>query len=228
MNTGIDGAANLAWKLAGSVHGWAEPGLLRSYEAERRPVAERNTRAARALTVRAGEVIVPAELEQGDAAGHLARTQLGAKLEAFREQFTSLGVELGARYDGSPLICADGQQPPPDNLAAYTPSSVPGGRLPHLWRSDGACARRSLFDQLGLGFTLLRIGAEAPEGRAIVAAARARQLPLRVLSIPEPAAWELYQRKLVLVRPDQHIAWRGDEAPRSAERMLARAVGADA
>lgn len=228
MNTGIDGAANLAWKLAACVQGWASPNLLASYEAERRPVAERNTRAARALTVRVGEVVVPAELERGDEVGSAARAAVGRQLQGFRDQFTSLGVELGARYDGSPLICTDGEAPPRDELCDYVPSAVPGGRLPHLWRIDASGARRSLFDDLGVGFTLLRIGPDAPRADDLVTCARRQGIPLRVLCLPEPPAWSLYQRRLVLVRPDQHIAWRGDHPPARSEEVLARVVGAEA
>jgi 2-polyprenyl-6-methoxyphenol hydroxylase-like FAD-dependent oxidoreductase len=224
MNTGIDGAANLAWKLAGEVQGWAGARLLQSYETERRPVAERNTAAARFLTQRVGELEVPSDLECDDARGATARARFGLSLDVFRGQFASLGVELGARYDGSPIICPDGE-PPADDPLEYRPSSVPGGRLPHLWIDSADRKRASVFDCLHAGFTLLRIGRDAPDGDVFRAEARARRIPLEVVDIREDRALQSYQRRLLLVRPDQHIAWRGDCVPRDAGAVLDRVTG---
>ncbi|WDD92871.1 FAD-dependent monooxygenase [Burkholderia sp. FERM BP-3421] len=232
MNTGIDGAANLAWKLAAALEGWAGEGLLASYEAERRPIAYRNTAAARFLTFQVGDLRVPVEVESDDAAGEAVRRELGEKLQAFRPQFESPGVELGARYDGSPIVWPDGV-PPEDDPLVYRPSGVPGGRLPHVWLTGEDGARRSVFDLLGLGFTLLRVrsrGAEAdPQaddgGARLGAAARARGVPLSIVELESDAAFELYARRLVLVRPDQHVAWRGDGVPADAGVVLDRVIG---
>ena len=99
------------------------------------------------------------------------------------EEYASIGVQLGARYDGSPIIAADGA-PPADDYVNYTPSGVPGGRAPHFWLGDGRGYGNSLFDRLGTGFTLLRLGGSAPTPRAIEAAARQRGVPLTVLDVP--------------------------------------------
>lgn len=227
MNTGIDGAANLAWKLAAAVQGWAGDALLESYESERRAVARRNTAAAQALTRRAGELTIPAELEQPTSLGQAARQELGRKLEQLRPQFTSLGVELGARYDDSALIWSE-TVTPRDEHVEYRPSAVPGGRLPHLWWGSGRGPGDSLFDRLGLGFTLLRVGDDAPAESAFARAARQRGVPFTTLTLPREPAWSLYERKLVLVRPDQHIAWRGDRLPRSPGELLDRCRGVEA
>ncbi|WP_332452201.1 FAD-dependent monooxygenase [Burkholderia ubonensis] len=230
MNTGIDDAANLAWKLAGAVQGWGGAALLESYEAERRPIALRNTAAARRLTLRVGEVQVPAEVEAAGVQGDAARARLGEALQAFRGQFEALGVELGARYDGSAIVWPDGKAPDDDPLT-YRPSSVPGGRLPHLWLSGADGMRHSVFDLLGVGFTLLRVraAAEPPvpdDGVArLVDAARARAIPLSIVEITSDAAPSLYERRLVLIRPDQHVAWRGDLVPRRAGELLDRVTG---
>jgi hypothetical protein len=235
MNTGIDGAANLAWKLAAAVQGWAGEGLLASYEAERRPIAHRNTAAARFLTMQVGELTVPAEVEADDAAGEAARRALGETLQQFRRQFEAPGVELGARYDGSPIVWPAGA-PPDDDPVDYRPSSVPGGRLPHVWVMGADGARRSVFDLLGVGFTLLRVrGATADATRAsretddgvarLAAAAARRGIPLSTLDVESEAARTLYARRLVLVRPDQHVAWRGDSVPDDAGAVLDRVVG---
>jgi 2-polyprenyl-6-methoxyphenol hydroxylase-like FAD-dependent oxidoreductase len=224
MNTGIDGAANLAWKLAAAVQGWAGRELLGSYERERQAVAHRNTAAARALTERVGQLVIPTAIEEATALGMKARARLGAQLAGLRSQFASLGVELGARYDESPIIERDAE-PPEGDLCEYRPSSVPGGRAPHFWCDTASGRRTSLFDQLGIGFTLLRVGAEAPDAVAFSALARQRGVPLTVLSLPRRPAWELYQRRLVLIRPDQHVAWRADEFADDMAAVLDRCVG---
>jgi 2-polyprenyl-6-methoxyphenol hydroxylase-like FAD-dependent oxidoreductase len=225
MNTGIDDAANLAWKLAAMVQGWGGAGLLASYEAERKPIAVRNTTASRALAQNIGEVPVLAELEENSAAGQAARTRTGRFLAGFGEEFASLGVQLGARYDGSPIIAADGESPP-DSFVEYRPSGVPGGRAPHYWLDDARLFGSSLFDQLGVGFTLLRLGPRPPAAEALVAEAKARRLPLAVLDLVDSDARELYGRDLVLIRPDQHVAWRGNDLPSDIAGLLTTLTGA--
>ena len=101
MNTGIDDASNLAWKLAATLQGWGGGELLASYEIERLPIALRNTEAARKLTANIGETDVDPAIEQDTPAGEAARRAAGAMLASFGEQFASIGVQLGARYDGS-------------------------------------------------------------------------------------------------------------------------------
>ncbi|OIJ97033.1 FAD-dependent monooxygenase [Streptomyces monashensis] len=226
MNTGIDDAANLAWKLAARVHGWGGEGLLDSYAAERRPVALRNTAAARELNRNLAGLQRPAVLDDDSPEGRAAREALGARLGGFGEQFGSLGVQLGARYDGSPVIVGeDRDDPPTDCLTSYTPSSVPGGRAPHLWLDERRERGGSLFDRLGPGFTLLRLGGRPPACDALRAEAAARGIPLTVLDIPDGAARDLYERDLVLIRPDQHVAWRGSRLPESVGALLARVSG---
>jgi hypothetical protein len=134
-------------------------------------------------------------------------------------------VQLGARYDGSPIIAADGA-PPVDNYVRYTPSSIPGGRMPHFWMDSGRGYDSSLFDRLGFCFTLLRLGGKIADSSAIEQAARARNVPLEVLDVPHHEARDLYERDLVLVRPDQYVAWRGNSLPSDPDRLLAQIVGA--
>jgi 2-polyprenyl-6-methoxyphenol hydroxylase-like FAD-dependent oxidoreductase len=223
MNTGVDDAANLAWKLAAMVQGWGGQHLLESYETERRPIAIRNTNAARAFARNVGDVPVPPEMEDDNLRGAAARAQVGAFLSTFGEEFASLGVQLGARYDGSPVVCA-GAAPPKDSLTEYAPSSVPGGRAPHVWLGQGRGPGGSLFDRLGVGFTLLRLGSKAPDGAPLLEAAKARGVPLTVLDVPDAETRDVYACDLCLIRPDQHVAWRGD-AIRDAEKILDRVIG---
>ena len=224
MNTGIDDAANLAWKLAAMVQGWGGGGLLASYEAERKPVAVRNTGAARQLSKNIGDIAIPPALEDDSPAGAQARRELGAVLSTCGEQYGSLGVQLGARYDGSPVIAENGA-PPADDFIDYTPSSVPGGRAPHVWMDDGRGNGSSLFDRLGTGFTLLRLGRHAPAGSALANAAARARIPFKVLDCPDGDARDLYGCDLALIRPDQHVAWRGHTDAVDAERLIARVVG---
>ncbi|QMU71552.1 FAD-dependent monooxygenase [Streptacidiphilus sp. P02-A3a] len=226
MNTGIDDVANLAWKLAARMHGWGGARLLDSYGAERRPVALRNTGAARELNRNLADIARPAALDLDSAAGRAARAELGTRLAGLGEQFASVGVQLGARYDGSAIVVGeDSDDVPPDSLTRYTPSGVPGGRAPHLWLNGVRGHGSSLFDRLGPGFTLLRLGGSAPRADALRSAAADRGVPLTVLDVPDPAARELYGRDLALVRPDQHLAWRGDREPGDADALLGRLVG---
>jgi len=221
MNTGVDDAANLGWKLAALIGGWGGPRLLTSYEDERRPIAVRNTTMAKSYTRNVGNVPIGSDLEDDTAAGNTARATAGSFLAGFREEFASLGIQLGARYDGSPIVAGDGAEPPPDTPAAYHPSSVPGGRAPHVWLGRGD----SLFDHFGAGFTLVRLGRDAPGGGALEQAARERGIPLDVLTVEMPQARELYERDLALIRPDQHVAWRGNVLPPDPHELLARVTG---
>ncbi len=224
MNTGIDDTANLAWKLAADIQGWGGPNLMASYEAERRPIALRNTGAAHALARNVGDVPVAADMESDSPEAVAARAQASAYLSGFGEEFASIGIQLGARYDGSPLIVSDGEDPPPDDPAVYVPSAVPGGRAPHAWLGEGE-QRVSLFDRLGRGFTLLRLGGSQADTRPLAKAAADRGVPFWVLDVTEEAVRDLYGRDLALVRPDQHVAWRGDRLPLNVDGLIARITG---
>jgi len=208
MNTGVDDAVNLAWKLAAVVQGWGGPNLLATYEIERKPVARRNTAAMGQLTRNIGAVPIGQDMEKDTAAGAGQRRTAGDYLSGFGEEFASLGVQLGARYDGSPIVVSDGTAPPPHDPFRYVASACPGGRTPHLWL-DGHV---SLFDRLGRYFTVLRFNPEREVG-ALRAAAQTRGVPLTVLDVDLPEGRDLYQRDLALIRPDQHVAWRGDTVP---------------
>lgn len=221
MNTGIDDAANLGWKLAAMYQGWGGAGLIDSYELERRPVALQNTGASHAFAGNVATVDIPTALEDDSPAGAQARAALGRHLAGFGEEFASLGVQLGARYDDSPIVVSDGSASPPFSPFAYVPSACPGGRAPHLWRDDGS----ALYDHFGKWYTLLRVGETDADAAPIVAAARARAVPLDVIAVPEPEAVERYERGLVLVRPDHHIAWRGASPPDDADAVIGRAAG---
>jgi len=224
MNTGIDDAANLGWKLAAMVQGWGGPQLLPSYEAERRPIAFRNTGASKALARNVGATPVRPEIGEASAAGEAARRDAGQYLSGGGVEFASLGVQLGARYDASPIVIHD-TAPPADDLVTYRPSSVPGGRTPHVWIGTGRGAGDSLFDGLGAGFTVLRLGPRPPKADRLLAAFAERGVPVKTLDVQGAVARDLYERDLVVVRPDQHVAWRGNADPTDAAGVVAQVTG---
>jgi hypothetical protein len=230
MSTGIDDTSNLGWKLAALVQGWGGPGLLESYEIERKPIGRRNTGAARyiARNWHAPEPTPGIELDgpEGEAARRAAIGSSYIRNNHFfrEEEVDAVGTQLGARYDGSPLLMPDGD-PPPENFDEYIPSGVPGGRVPHLWLDAPHGHGSSLFDRLGVGFTLLRIDDTSVDPTPLLHAAAERGVPLEVLDVTLPEARALYGRRLVLVRPDQYIAWRGDTLPDTPGAVLAKATG---
>jgi 2-polyprenyl-6-methoxyphenol hydroxylase-like FAD-dependent oxidoreductase len=221
LNTGIDDAVNLAWKLAACVQGWGGKTLLDSYEIERRPVASRNTGAAKQLARSVGAVPVGEAINEKSPEGEAARAAASAMLSTFGEEFASLGVQLGARYPLSPVIANDDTTPPSDDPIVYRSSACPGGRAPHLWLTG----RRSLYDQLGRGFTLLRFKGSSADTKPLETAAAAIGMPLKTLDVDHESGRTLYQNDLALIRPDHYVAWRGDRVPDDAGGLLTRVTG---
>ena len=123
------------------------------------------------------------------------------------------GIALGYRYDGSPVIWHDQTAPPTDEVSDYRPTTRPGHRAPHAWISKD----RSTLDLFGDGFTLMSFGAPAEVSDTFSRAAKSRVVPFTVKSAFQPEIAELYERRLVLVRPDGHVAWRGDGPPVDTE-----------
>jgi len=220
-NTAVEDAVNLGWKLASVIHGQAPPALLDSYEAERKPLAERNTGYARHFADSVGLFVAKPELdeasERGDEARRIASEQLNRHA---RLEFNIPGVTFGGRYDTSPVIVRDDAALPPDEPNNYVPTASPGGRPPHAWLEDG----RSLFDLFHTEWTLLRLGPGAPSGAAFEAAVRAAGMDLRIVHVAQAPLRELYQAPLVLIRPDQIVAWRGATDTAAAE-VVARVMG---
>lgn len=229
FNTCIGDAANLAWKLAAVINGWAGPGLLASYEDERRPVAARTIRDAaengKALAYHFADPDLALAGPAGDAARRAAHDALAVK----QSEFDSLGLVLGYAYGGSPVVVPDGSSLPAEDPIRYVPSAVPGALLPHAWLADGT----SLYSVLGRGFALLADagalgGVPAATVFEPVLAAAARQgIPVTVTAVgcsdegtPLSQVWGA---TAVLVRPDQHVAWRGNSADEAADALVAAA-----
>jgi 2-polyprenyl-6-methoxyphenol hydroxylase-like FAD-dependent oxidoreductase len=222
MNTGMGDAADLGWKLAGSLAGWGGPNLLGSYEAERRPVAQRNVGEATDNVNRTTDLALISVIEDQTPEGEAARKKLGADIVGSRSKtFISDGIALGYRYE-SPIVVPDGTPAPRDSVMEYAQTSRPGSRAPHAWISEG----KSTLDLFGRGFVLMRTGADAPDPAALVDAAKSRGVPLEVVSVADPEIARIYERPLVLVRPDGHVAWRGTAVPENPLAVIDTIRGA--
>lgn len=223
MNAGIADAADLSWLLAARLKGWGGEAILDAYEAERRPITEQVSRFAmdHAHRMARQRGAVPVEIEDDTPAGARAREDLGRRAyELNVQQYACAGLNFGYFYDASPLIAYDGEAAPGYSMGAFTPSTVPGCRVPHVWLADG----RSLWDALGDFYTLLRQDPSL-DVSALVAAARGRGMPLSVLDLSAREAGAAHDRPLILVRPDQHVAWRGTAPPEDPEALVALLAG---
>jgi 2-polyprenyl-6-methoxyphenol hydroxylase-like FAD-dependent oxidoreductase len=225
MNTGISDAVDLGWKLAAVFEGWGGRALLDSYDAERLPVARHVVQSATEYFRKLVALPKGPEIADATPAGEALRRSILDTCHRTGAHFLheSEGLQLGFRYDPSPICVADGTPPPPDDVAVYTPSARPGSRAPHGWLADG----RSVIDLFGRGFALLRFDRRADAARFAEVAA-SRDVPLAVHDIDRPEIAALYERRLVLVRPDGHVAWRGDAAPADAGALIDLVRGARA
>ena len=219
-NTGIGDAVDLGWKLAATLQGWGGPALLDSYEAERRPIAVRNVTEASSNWTSDALLVPDPVLDRDDDDGARARSAMAENIRRWRgREFRSIGVQLGYRYAGSPICVPDGSPEPPDEPDHYRPTTWPGCRAPHAWLPDGS----SVLDHFGRGFVLVAAGPVDPS--ALVRAADERGVPLSVLRLDDADAARLYERRLVLVRPDGHVGWRGEEIPADPAAVLDRLCG---
>ena len=217
MNTGIGDACGIAWLLAAEVQGWGGPAMLDAYEAERRPVGLTNREwSGKHTGVRMG--IAEAYVQNPDAdTDPVQRQRLAAYIaEAGNLENEALGLEFAYRYDASPLIApvlAMEAGPPPSQELDTIPSGAwPGMRAPHLFCDDG----EAIFDKLApSGFTLLRLNPSA-DAAPLQEAAHAAGIPLALADVSSRRARDVYGADLALIRPDQHLAWRGNKADSQA------------
>lgn len=218
MNMGVADGVGLGWKMAAALQGWGGPALLDSYEAERRLIheivldeAEGNHSTQPGTLFRNG---IETEGPEGDA---IRREVSDLITQTKPREFYTLGIVLGLRYRRSPVIPDDGTEADWRLSPDYTPSAAPGSLAPHAWLADGS----SLYDHFGAGFTLLAFG--GVDTRDAEDDAAKSGIPLKVVTIDEAKVAALYDRRLVLIRPDQHVAWRGDIWP--ANDVLAYVAG---
>ncbi|WP_324137521.1 FAD-dependent oxidoreductase [Bradyrhizobium sp.] len=224
MNAGIADAMNLSWLMAAHLNGWASSSILDAYEAERWPITSQVSRFA--MSHAEAEIrrrgAIPAEIEEPGPRGEIARSEIGRLTYDINvQQYACAGLNFGSFYDRSPIIVYEGAKHPAYTMESYVPSTVPGCRTPHVWLEDGT----SLYDAMGPEFTLLRFDPEA-DVASLLSAADSRRLPLKLLDMRRPTAAGFYESGLVLSRPDQHVAWRGDTIPSDAEALIDRVRGA--
>jgi 2-polyprenyl-6-methoxyphenol hydroxylase-like FAD-dependent oxidoreductase len=231
LHTGLADAVDLGWKLIATLQGWGGNALLDSYEAERKPIALLNVQACTDEFVLLADLPGGPEIAEDTPAGAALRQRWA---EAYRASSGANGptftenLRLGYYYEGSPICVPDGTPPIPYETVAFVPSARPGTRAPHAWiMEERLGAKRSTLDLFGNNrFVLLRLGPEVPEAGRVADAAATRGVPLAILDLSDPKLLELYQRPLVLVRPDGHIAWRADAVPHDTLGLIDRVRGA--
>jgi 2-polyprenyl-6-methoxyphenol hydroxylase-like FAD-dependent oxidoreductase len=222
MNMGIADAADLGWKLAGVLQGWGTQALLDSYETERKPVHNYVMDESEANHTLAPNQLARDGIEEDSPRGEAIRKEVAELIWKTKQpEFFSLGVVLGYRYAGSPIIVDEVPALPWIRSIDYRPSAAPGCLAPHQWLEDGS----SLYDHFGPGFTLLVL-----DGRTRDEAAKAQQqaaslgIPFNIVTLSNKAVADLYETPLAIIRPDQHVAWRGKTVPGD---LLARVTGHD-
>ncbi len=221
LNTGVDDAANLGWKLAARLQGWGGDDLIESYHTERHAIALRNTSAAAAIADRGAACPVDEHVTEPGPQGGASRRRTSEYLKDFAfMEFKTLGVQLGASYYGSGVVVPDGSPAPDDCPTRYVPSSRPGGRLPHSWLGPD----RSTLDEVGTGLTLYSIGTTTDRSRWRQAADDIG-VEIKFVDLSGPEHEKLFGRGLLLVRPDQHIAWRAPEAPEDIGALFRLVLG---
>jgi 2-polyprenyl-6-methoxyphenol hydroxylase-like FAD-dependent oxidoreductase len=215
MNTGIQDSFDLGWKLAAVLQGWGGPCLLDSYDLERRPASARATEVSVINLGRLRDGSDDPDIEAATAQGEAARKRVGARLLAENEKsWQPPGAHLGHIYQPSPIVVPDDTPRPMDDAFRYVPTAFPGARAPHFWLSPN----RSVIDLFGDGFTLLVFGNSSVA--SLEEAARRRGVPLQTRRILDPQAAALYARRIVLVRPDGHVAWRADALPNDCLALI--------
>jgi 2-polyprenyl-6-methoxyphenol hydroxylase-like FAD-dependent oxidoreductase len=224
MNSGVGDAIDLSWKLAATLAGWGGPGLLGSYDIERRQIGDRNVAASRFASRgrRAWRAAWKANIRDETPEGAETRANLAriADVEQ-RKSNEMIGAELGYRYAGSPIIWPEEGNAPEPNFMKYEPTSWPGARLPHVWLADGT----ALHDRIGDGYTLLRLAGAQADGAALSRAFAAYAAPFNFLDIPDERPRDVYGHDLLLLRPDLHVVWRGSRLPDDVAKLAAMATG---
>ena len=222
MNMGIGDAVDLGWKLAATLQGWGGSDLLASYEIERRRTHERTIAESIINYASVGNQLVRPGLEDEGLVGDATRREVADIIQATKvREFKTLGIVLGSHYSGSPIVVPDGSAPPEEHFMLYVPSAHPGCLAPHLWLADGT----SLYDHFGQGFTLLVLSGSAADGAAMDAAAAACGVPVRIVAPDDPRLRARYGARFAMIRPDQHVAWRGDALPADCRDLLVRVTG---
>jgi 2-polyprenyl-6-methoxyphenol hydroxylase-like FAD-dependent oxidoreductase len=228
MNTGIGDAVTLSWKLAAALEGWGGTGLFDAYDIERRPIAKRITAFSTKNLQTMKQVPTSEKLYEDSAEGAEARRVAGRALaEGLKQEWFSMNIHLGNRYTGSPVIIYSEPESQEqidaefNDAINYRPTSRPGCRAPHAWLEDG----RSTLDLFGHSFVLLTFSADGSDSEPLIAVAKKMGVPVEPIHLTHPDVVQLYEKRFVLVRPDGHVAWRGDNIPEDAVGLLTTVTG---
>lgn len=206
-NTAVEDAVNLGWKIAHVIGGQASENLLQSYEYERRQTALRNTQYARKFADSIGNFIPHDDIESQNKAGIEQREIAGQYLvDHAKKEFNIPGITFGARYDGSPILPHNDDCKIADNANEYKQSPIPGGRAPHFWLSE----TESIYDKFGFNWTLIRFRPISDSADTIIEESKNRGLDLKILNIENQEIKKFYDANLIVIRPDQIVAWRGN------------------
>jgi 2-polyprenyl-6-methoxyphenol hydroxylase-like FAD-dependent oxidoreductase len=225
LHTGLADAVDLGWKLVAVSQGWGGAALLDSYQLERKPIALNNVSASTGEFVLLSDLPSGPEIEQDTEAGADMRRRWAEAFKASNQANSPIFTEnlrLGYCYEPSPICVPDGSPRVALETKDFVAVARPGTRAPHAWLDES----RSMLDLFGNGFVLLRLGATPPDAEIIVAAAAKRDVPLTVVDVADPKIAALYERSLVLVRPDGHVSWRADAVPADPLGLIDRVRGA--
>ena len=223
MNTGVGDAFDLAWKLIGTLKGWGGPELLDSYEIERRQIGDRNVGASRYANVgrQKWRSIATDEIFDGTDAGELIKRQLIQVADSEqRKGNRMIGAELGYRYVDSP--CIDNIPGGPEHrVGKYNPNVWPGSRLPHCWLDDGS----ALQDQLPETYVLLSLGKKSLDTSKLRQSYEKIGAPVTEVRIESDRLRDLYGFDFLVLRPDMHVVWRGNDAPQNPQEIASISTG---
>ena len=224
MNTGVGDAFDLSWKLAATLRGWGGDNLLGAYEHERRQVGDRNVGASRYASIgrRKWRSMYRPNIAENTPEGRQNREILASVAEVEQRKTNEMiGAEMGYRYVDSPIIM-DIPGGPEHLFREYVPTTWPGARLPHVWLDDGTAMQDHIPAD---GYTLLKLGQTRAETAGLEQALRAFGAPVAVMDVPDQIARDIYGFDLILLRPDMHIVWRGQQPPDDCALVAAIATG---
>lgn len=222
MNQGISDAVDLGWKLSAALEGWGSDGLLDSYTIERQQAHHAIVDSATKNAASLSDQFADPDLATQGPAGEAARGKAAEAIERLKTpEFRSVGLVLGNYYAGSPAIADEPDPHAPIEVSHYVPSARAGHLAPHAWIDE----RTSVYDLFSTGFTLLRFG-EAQQGAeaSLLEAARGQGIPIEIVEPELPDLKQLYEANYAVVRPDQHVAWRGNVLP-APQTLLAVMTG---
>jgi 2-polyprenyl-6-methoxyphenol hydroxylase-like FAD-dependent oxidoreductase len=214
LNNGLEDSINLGWKLAAKLEGWGSEGLLNSYSQERQPVfrdvAEdfiaKRVAADGAFFAKHNPARDKADFEQ---AWEARKTDLPNRAQSYEPS-----------YEGSPVVAG----PPGGVTSAHGQHSFKA-RAGHHLAPQVLSSGRNVFEELGRGYTLIALDASSGDADAIREAAKSLGVPLKVIEDSYAGGREAYECRMILVRPDQFIAWTGDTGPADALALIRKVAG---